>query len=130
MASFLDLDAAERRELCEEAQAELGLAASSIEKDWWVSFTLRELFALPDIGASLTFKGGTSLSKGWQLVQRFSEDIDVVVDRAALGFGDGTFNRKRLDKLRAACSGFVVKRLREALHARLTAVLCGGAEAD
>jgi hypothetical protein len=123
VTAFLDLPADERRELCEAAQTQLGLAASSIEKDWWVSFTLRELFALPGIGASLTFKGGTSLSKGWQLVQRFSEDIDIVVDRAALGFGEGDFNRKRLDKLRAACSAFVAGGLRDALHARLAAVL-------
>lgn len=129
MVSFLELDAAERRELCEAAQTQLGLAASSIEKDWWVSFTLRELFALPGIGASLTFKGGTSLSKGWQLVQRFSEDIDIVVDRALLGFGEGAFNRKRLDKLRAACSEFVATPLREALQARLAEVLGTAADA-
>ena len=48
---------------------------------------LRETFLLPKTGSHLTFKGGTSLSKGWKLIQRFSEDIDVVIAREFLGFG-------------------------------------------
>lgn len=48
---------------------------------------LRLLFALPRTGPHLTFKGGTSLSKGWRLIERFSEDLDVVLDRTILGFG-------------------------------------------
>ena len=73
--------------LCEEAGQQLGLDAASVEKDFWVCWMLRELFALPESGPHLTFKGGTSLSKGWKLIERFSEDIDVVIDRTFLGFG-------------------------------------------
>lgn len=62
------------------------LQASS--KDFWVCWTLKELFGLPEWGERLTFKGGTSLSKGWGLIDRFSEDVDIVIDRHALGFGD------------------------------------------
>jgi predicted nucleotidyltransferase component of viral defense system len=87
MNTFLHLPAERRRLLCEEAQARLGLAPASIEKDYWVCWTLRELFSLPVWGEQLTFKGGTSLSKGWKLISRYSEDIDVVIDRGFLGFG-------------------------------------------
>jgi hypothetical protein len=84
---FPTLPESRRRELCLAAGAALGLDAPSIEKDFWVCWTLRELFALPEIGPHLTFKGGTSLSKCWKIIERFSEDIDVVIDRDFLGFG-------------------------------------------
>ena len=50
---------------------------ATIEKDFWVCWTLKKLFNLPEWGSHLTFKGGTSLSKGWALIERFSEDIDI-----------------------------------------------------
>ena len=87
MDAFLGLSADDQRAACEEAATRIRLPAVSIEKDFWVCWTLRELFALPEIGPHLTFKGGTSLSKAWQLIERFSEDIDVVIDRDFLGFG-------------------------------------------
>ncbi len=76
MDIFVALPGAQRRALCEQAGQLLGLDAASVEKDFWVCWTLRELFALPEYGPHLTFKGGTSLSKGWKLIERFSEDID------------------------------------------------------
>jgi hypothetical protein len=71
----------------EQAQSKLGLPPASIEKDFWVCWTLWKLFSLPDWGKQLVFKGGTSLSKGWGLIERFSEDIDIVINRDFLGFG-------------------------------------------
>lgn len=67
---------------------------------------------LPISGPHLTFKGGTSLSKGWKLIQRFSEDLDVVIDRDYLGFGGDRSpesasshkqRAKRIDELKDAC---------------------------
>src|SRR5690348_12822256 len=87
MDAFLRLSAAERREACRIAQEQMRLGAASLEKDFWICWTLRELFALPGVGEHLTFKGGTSLSKGWKLIERFSEDLDLTIDRAHLGFG-------------------------------------------
>jgi hypothetical protein len=58
-----------------------------LEKDFWVCWTLKELFRLPTIGEHLIFKGGTSLSKVFKIIKRFSEDIDVSIDRNFLGFG-------------------------------------------
>jgi hypothetical protein len=84
-----------------------------LEKDFWVCWTLRRLFALPDVGEHLIFKGGTSLSKGWKAISRFSEDIDVSLSREWLGFtgehdpeqaGSRKQQKKRLDDLSAACA--------------------------
>jgi predicted nucleotidyltransferase component of viral defense system len=66
MNAFLHLPAQRRRLLYEESQQRLGLIPASIEKDFWVCWTRRELFGLPQWGEHLTFKGGTSLSKGWR----------------------------------------------------------------
>jgi len=87
MDGVVKMSAEERRLVCVQAEERLGLQAASIEKDFWVCWTLRELARLPELGGHLTFKGGTSLSKAWKLIDRFSEDIDLVVDRETLGFG-------------------------------------------
>ncbi|MDR3412345.1 MAG: nucleotidyl transferase AbiEii/AbiGii toxin family protein [Formivibrio sp.] len=124
MKEFLQASLERRRQLCDEAQARLGLRAASIEKDFWVCWTLRELFSLPGCGAHLTFKGGTSLSKGWKLIERFSEDIDVVMEREFLGFGGAKSpenagskkqQEKRLEELKLACQ----KRIKDSLKPEL-----------
>lgn len=83
-----------------------------IEKDFWVCWTLQRLFTLEDPPAGLVFKGGTSLSKVYQAIDRFSEDVDLSFDRSALGFGGDrdpaqapsrSQSAKRLEKLSAAC---------------------------
>lgn len=60
-----------------------------VEKDFWVCVTLKFLFQKSRFGKSLVFKGGTSLSKAYGLIERFSEDIDLVLDWNLIGFGDG-----------------------------------------
>lgn len=134
MDVFLTLLPEERRQICEAAAEQLALSPAGVEKDFWVCWTLRELFSLPDMGEHLTFKGGTSLSKGWKLIERFSEDIDVVIDRDALGF-DGERSpeaatgsnerRRRLEALRAACQAHIRDELRPALHQRLRERITG-----
>lgn len=128
MDFFLRLPPERRRELCAEAQLRLGLPAASIEKDFWVCWILHEMFALPQWGNAFTFKGGTALSKGWKLIERFSEDIDIVVDRAFLGFGGAASpetapskkqRRARLDALKAECQRRIHAELRPALESRI-----------
>lgn len=85
MDGYLELNRDDRRLLCEQARAKLNLLAESIEKDFWVCWTLRELFTLAEWGPRLTFKGGTSLSMGWKLIERFSEDIVKAVVKIELG---------------------------------------------
>jgi predicted nucleotidyltransferase component of viral defense system len=86
MKSVLRLSSAQRAELFHAAAQKTGLGEIIIEKDFWVCWTLRELFSLPGIGEHLIFKGGTSLSKVWRVIERFSEDIDVSLGREWLGF--------------------------------------------
>src|ERR1035437_242199 len=69
-----------------EISNKTGVPAFAAEKDWWVMLTLSVIFEL-EVAQHLVFKGGTSLSKAWKLIDRFSEDIDLAIDRAFLGFG-------------------------------------------
>ncbi len=66
-----------------EAAARRDVAAIIIEKDFWVCWTLRRLVETPGLGEYLTFKGGTSLSKAYGIIGRFSEDIDLTISRSA-----------------------------------------------
>lgn len=61
-----------------------GIVDNAVEKDYWVSVVLRTIFSLP-YASAFVFKGGTSLSKGWALIDRFSEDIDLAIDPQFLG---------------------------------------------
>ena len=128
MNSFLSLPEERRRLICEQAGAQTGLFDSSVEKDFWVCWTLRKLFELPEWGDQLTFKGGTSLSKGWKLIERFSEDIDIVIDRAALGFSgenapeqapSNKQTRKRLESLGEAAKICVIEKIQPALKSAI-----------
>ncbi|MHA7882126.1 nucleotidyl transferase AbiEii/AbiGii toxin family protein [Nitratireductor rhodophyticola] len=81
------LPAGDRAALFGETGAGRGVANTIIEKDFWVCWTLKRLFGLPkNAAASLVFKGGTSLSKAFGIIRRFSEDIDLSFDRADLGY--------------------------------------------
>jgi Nucleotidyl transferase AbiEii toxin, Type IV TA system len=81
------LSAEERAVLFNEAGAARGFANAIVEKDFWVCWTLKRLFSLPETDVlALVFKGGTSLSKAYGAIRRFSEDIDISFDRTALGY--------------------------------------------
>ncbi len=66
-----------------EAAARRDVVPIIIEKDFWVCWTLRRLMETPGLGEHLTFKGGTSLSKAYGIIDRFSEDIDLTIGRSA-----------------------------------------------
>lgn len=129
MKAFLQFPESRRLAAFQQVEEVLGLQAASVEKDFWVCWTLRALFSLPCIGEHLTFKGGTSLSKGWKLIQRFSEDIDIAVDKEAIGFGgdaapDKAPSKKqlkiRLENLKEACRAWVQGTLQAALASHIT----------
>jgi len=86
MDRFANEPPAQRAEAFQEAAAQLGFSQAIIEKDFWVCWSLDKLFALPSFGDHLIFKGGTSLSKAYDVIHRFSEDVDLSLDRAQLGF--------------------------------------------
>lgn len=86
MDRFANEPPAQRAEAFQEAAAQLGFSQAIIEKDFWVCWSLGKLFTLPSFGDHLIFKGGTSLSKAYDVIHRFSEDVDLSLDRAQLGF--------------------------------------------
>ena len=92
-----------------------GLPAYAIEKDWWVVQTLRVIFNL-NIGQHLSFKGGTSLSKAWGLINRFSEDIDLVLNREFLGFKSGLISKSQVRKLRTVSFQYITEVFYADLH--------------
>lgn len=115
MDRVLKLSEQDRIDTFSKAEVDIGLSEDIIEKDFWVCWTLKELFSLDEIKDNLTFKGGTSLSKIYKVIDRFSEDIDISIERAYLGFKDekdpanvGTKQAKKLiDELGEACQNFV-----------------------
>ena len=80
MSKWIDLDEAERRVILQTVSDAKGIEPESVEKDWWVSMVLKAVFKM-SIAKYAFFKGGTSLSKGWNLINRFSEDIDIALYR-------------------------------------------------
>ena len=76
---FLSLSRDDQREVLEQVRAKTGRPTHLLEKDVWVVWTLGALFDSP-LAADLTFKGGTSLSKAYKIIDRFSEDIDLTCD--------------------------------------------------
>jgi hypothetical protein len=87
----------------------MNLPAYAVEKDWWVVQTLTILFEL-EIGKHLVFKGGTSLSKSWNIIERFSEDIDLAVDRTFFDF-EGELGKKQRTKLRKTANSYIIEKL-------------------
>ncbi|MGK5085032.1 nucleotidyl transferase AbiEii/AbiGii toxin family protein [Bdellovibrionota bacterium FG-1] len=76
----------ERKLFFDTAVSASGLDFTILEKDFWVVWTLDRLFSLPELKSHLTFKGGTSLSKVYRIIERFSEDIDLSIEKDFLGF--------------------------------------------
>jgi len=92
-----------RADLFAETAERRGLSEAVVEKDFWVCWTLKQLFAVDALRDRLLFKGGTSLSKIYHAINRFSEDIDLAVDYVALGFtGDRDPRREGLSKTKRA----------------------------
>ena len=92
---FINLSREEKKDIIEVAAQKMNIDPVIIEKDWWVVQTLNQLFLSP-YADHLTFKGGTSLSKAYQLIDRFSEDIDVTINKHFL---DPDFNIKLFEAL-------------------------------
>lgn len=105
MNNFHTLPADSKRVAVEQTALKQGLSKQIVEKDLWVSTLLEIIFTLP-FAEKLVFKGGTSLSKAWGLIDRFSEDIDLAVDRSLFGL-EGDLTIRQLKKLRKASSLFV-----------------------
>lgn len=108
---FFNRSASEQALFFRETAARRGLLPVMVEKDFWVSWTLAVLFAHPEFGGQLVFKGGTSLSKVFGVIERFSEDIDLSVSPAFLGISEESIEQavsrnkrtERMQELEEAC---------------------------
>jgi Nucleotidyl transferase AbiEii toxin, Type IV TA system len=80
MHLIAELSAKDRSELFTETASQKGMTTSVVEKDFWVTWTLSKLFGSSELGEMLRFKGGTTLSKVYGIIERFSEDIDLILN--------------------------------------------------
>ncbi len=104
ITDYLALSTEQRNQLLSQTAARMGVDPVIVEKDLWVSAILGTLFSHPKTKDSFIFKGGTSLSKVYGAIQRFSEDIDLILDWRLLGIGgpendpwDATRSRTKQD---------------------------------
>ena len=130
--------AADRADLFTAVAHQRGdMSAAVVEKDFWVCWILRRLFTLTDAPAGMIFKGGTSLSKVFNAIGRFSEDVDLSFDRADLGFGGDNDParapskkqaKQRLKMLKEACQTVIRDRFLPRLAAAVGETLQDPAE--
>jgi hypothetical protein len=133
--TFLSAAAVDRRDAFLGAAQRLGAPEQNIEKDFWVCWTLDALFNGAKAGGPrLLFKGGTSLSKAFGLISRFSEDIDITIFREDLGEAatvddlealSGKKRRRRLDAIKGASQAYVNETMRVDVADRLRSALEG-----
>ncbi len=132
MNRFAVLPASEKIPYFEMTATNHRISPELIEKDFWVCWTLQRLFSLEDVGEHITFKGGTSLSKCYNAIQRFSEDIDIAIERKYLEHGKniepsidaGTKeNKRRMDELLAAAQTAIYTNIIPQLRQRMSGIL-------
>jgi hypothetical protein len=132
MNSVIGLSSRDRVNLFSGAAQALGLGNEVVvEKDFWVCWILGRIFACPTMAPGVVFKGGTSLSKVFRVIDRFSEDADLSVTPASLGFNDAdldeapsaTARLKRMKALAKACEDCVARQFRPALESSICEIL-------
>ena len=112
--SFYKIPKEEKVKILKEVANQTNMPDFNVEKDWWVVQTLAIVFEM-EIGPHLVFKGGTSLSKSWGIINRFSEDVDLAVDRSFLGF-EGILGKNQRTKLRKKSSSYITSNFAPALQ--------------
>jgi hypothetical protein len=113
---FYIIEKAEKIAIFNAIAADKRMTPFAVEKDWWVSRTLHIIFQM-DIAKHLVFKGGTSLSKAWKLINRFSEDIDLAIDKEFFEGYKGDITRTQISKLRKEAGNYTTGTFFEELQA-------------
>ena len=116
MSKWYDVSNEDKRIAYEQVAHQVNVSAFAVEKDWWVVQTLSVLFEM-EVGQHMVFKGGTSLSKAWGLIERFSEDIDLAVDRRFYGF-EGELRKKQRTNLRKTANTYITETIYPELGSR------------
>lgn len=131
MKELLEASQNERAQYFQEAAARSQHIKNPIimEKDFWVCWTLNQIFSIPTLAPHITFKGGTSLSKCYHYIERFSEDIDLTLSKQYIGMNEGndpatasaTNQRgKRLDKLTEEVKNKISNNIKPILQEKFT----------
>lgn len=133
MDKVATMGAKDRGELFVLAADRMRFHPVNVEKDFWVCWLLKQLFTMPELDGWLVFKGGTSLAKCFNLIQRFSEDIDLAVNFEKLGFiGENDPRQEKLShtkrdpllrKMLVACQDYVAGPFLTAIKARAAKIL-------
>lgn len=117
MDSVARLSSAKRKDLFSETAVNMGMTAAIVEKDFWVTWTLGKIFINPDLNSVLKFKGGTSLSKVYGLIERFSEDIDLILNWKILTEKDPQEDRSKkkqsqlIEEIREVGRNYIAEKL-------------------
>ncbi len=114
---WFKVDSNRKKNIIEQSSVLTGIPENAIEKDFWISMLLKVIFELP-YGENILFKGGTSLSKGWKLIDRFSEDIDLAISPLFLGFNN-LDSKRSIERLRENVYHFTIKRLKDDIQSNL-----------
>ena len=102
----------------------MGLLANNVEKDFWLTFVLNQIFAFPRAQDTFVFMGGSNLYKCYDIAKRFSEDIDLAIKHSALGFSGDLSKNQINKKLRPVSQEFVKRQLFEHLQKQLNGFPC------
>ena len=122
MNGWLKLTNEQRKATIDQAEQISGISAKAIEKDWWVTLSLKALFRSV-YAQHMVFKGGTSLSKCWKLISRFSEDIDIALSPEAFGMQYvENPSKSAVDRLKRKGCSFTSNELRVELERQMTAL--------
>ncbi len=105
MRKFYNLEKSRKTTIFDQVAEREGLPSAAVEKDWWVTLVLKAIFNL-ELAGHIVFKGGTSLSKGWKLIDRFSEDIDLAIDRSFFNYS-GELSKGQVRALRRKSCKFI-----------------------
>lgn len=117
MSHWQNLTIEERQVILNNVARVENLPPAAIEKDWWVTSVLNAVFRT-DAASNMLFKGGTSLSKAWHIIERLSEDVDLAIDHSF--FGVNLTNKNQRDKLRKLSRKYIMETLAEQLDRNLS----------
>lgn len=115
---WITLTTEQKQNIITQTAVKTGLPAYAVEKDGWVCILLQAIFQ-SKYATSIIFKGGTSLSKAYNIINRFSEDVDLIIDRKLLGF-EALPSKMAIKRLREASGSFIINDFREELIHQLS----------
>ncbi|MCU0432852.1 MAG: nucleotidyl transferase AbiEii/AbiGii toxin family protein [Bacteroidia bacterium] len=119
MQQWFETSNTDRKAIIQQASVRSGIRSAAVEKDLWVVFVLKAVFET-SCAPHLVFKGGTSLSKCWNIIERFSEDVDLGIERSFFGQEfNGHLSSRKINKLRDKTAAYVQNDFKSELNTKL-----------